>query len=291
MDDLAAPPPAAEDEPLPGAPEPLPEGAAPPAPPPTKTFEEWKEEARHYHRRRRRRSATNADLWRPPMPDDLKRAAVLSTTFDGPLYSAEEEDAALAAARKGVTFGEEGGGSSEPRRDGDEAVDASSLSEEELRLRLRVFFDAFDTNASGTVTTSELEAILAAANISMPSEEVARVMKAADVDGSGEMSFDEFFYGLRRELEAGKGGGLTSIVAQAGSFFDWLNPLSWFPANPRGAPASPLSELALEAAALRVEARSAVRVDRASRFPRRKTTRWRWAHRLVRTHGQRRRRP
>ena len=58
------------------------------------------------------------------------------------------------------------------------------------------------------------------------------MVKQADPDGNGQLSFDEFVAAiLRQAREGGGGGGLAAVVTEASGFFGWLNPLSWFEAT------------------------------------------------------------
>ena len=144
---------------------------------------------------------------------------------DARLQRAEDRQAALAAYKIALAEYE--------RLATDFARRKKELEEEEERLfaKLRKAFDDFDTDGSGSISTSELQNVLAAAEIPMPTEQLSEMVAAADRDGDGEISFDEFITRLEKELEAG-GGGLMSVMRQASSHFKWLNPLEWFSRKP-----------------------------------------------------------
>ena len=57
-------------------------------------------------------------------------------------------------------------------------------------------------------------------------EEIAKLMRDADPDGSGQIEFEEFVTVMRSQMD--KGGGLADVVAAAGNLFGWLNVGSWF---------------------------------------------------------------
>ena len=58
-------------------------------------------------------------------------------------------------------------------------------------------------------------------------------MRDADPDGSGEVDFNEFAGALQQQIDSGNtAGGLAAITSQAGSFFGFLNPFSWFATEP-----------------------------------------------------------
>lgn len=57
---------------------------------------------------------------------------------------------------------------------------------------LRSLFDAFDEDKSGTINSSELQKIFVKFGHTLSSVEVRCMLEIADVDGSGEVDFDEF---------------------------------------------------------------------------------------------------
>ena len=61
----------------------------------------------------------------------------------------------------------------------------------ELRAKLRPVFDTFDTDKSGSISTTEMGHVLKAVKMELSKHELARLMKEADPDGSGEIDFDE----------------------------------------------------------------------------------------------------
>jgi len=58
---------------------------------------------------------------------------------------------------------------------------------------LRRSFDHFDTDGSGTISTEELERMLCKLGLAEEGDQVAvRMIRAADEDGDGQVSFEEF---------------------------------------------------------------------------------------------------
>ena len=87
-------------------------------------------------------------------------------------------------------------------------VDVASDAAVAKRKLYRQVFDSFDTDKSGTVHTNEMRAILKKLNMKVSEEELAKMMKDADVDGSGEIDFGEFINAV------GDKGGLSKAFAQ-----------------------------------------------------------------------------
>lgn len=109
----------------------------------------------------------------------------------------------------------------------------------ELRTKLRPVFTRFDVDGSGTISTSEMGTIVTAAKIEMSDAQLQAIMKEADPDGSGEIDFDEFVLVLRKQIDAGGGGGFFSVFSKASDVFGFLNPFSWFAAAPEATPPPP----------------------------------------------------
>ncbi len=57
---------------------------------------------------------------------------------------------------------------------------------------LRLAFDMIDTDHSGTVSISELRALMKKCNQYLSEEEIDAIMSECDLDGNGELDFDEF---------------------------------------------------------------------------------------------------
>ena len=93
----------------------------------------------------------------------------------------------------------------------DASTDAASLSDEELRARLRPVFHKFDVDGSGTVSTEEMASMLSLLEMDLTPDEVAQLMVDADPDGSGEIDFEEFYAVLSKQIREGNGGGLAQV--------------------------------------------------------------------------------
>lgn len=57
---------------------------------------------------------------------------------------------------------------------------------------LRIFFQAVDTDNSGSINESELDQALASGNLRCPRSVVSQMIKLFDRDQNGQMSFEEF---------------------------------------------------------------------------------------------------
>jgi len=136
------------------------------------------------------------------------------------------------------------------------SVAAQSMSETEVRAELRRVFDTYDVDGSGSVSTEELTAIVAAADLGLSPSEVQRIVNAADTDRSGEVDFEEFFQSVYHRND---GGGLLSLVSQSAlkkKFSGWKEKVSakmkgglrgaafegWLVSSTKVLPAGPLVE-------------------------------------------------
>ena len=96
------------------------------------------------------------------------------------------------------------------------------------KSKLREIFNKFDSDGSGSVSTAEMSAMVQMLKLKMTPASIAKMMKAADTDGSGEMDLDEFVTAIRKQMKDSGSDGLASVVTEVGNHFGWLNPLSWF---------------------------------------------------------------
>lgn len=60
------------------------------------------------------------------------------------------------------------------------------------REELRQAFDAFDTDKSGQISTSELKSVLDQCGVDVTADQCAQLIKMFDANNSGKMEFDEF---------------------------------------------------------------------------------------------------
>eukprot|EP00900_Chrysochromulina_parva_P010075 jgi/Chrpa1/19069/Chrysochromulina_OHIO_Genome00026336-RA len=94
------------------------------------------------------------------------------------------------------------------------------------RRSLRLVFDKFDADASGHVSTAEMTAMLKEINVQKTPAEIAKMMKDADPDGSGEIDFEEFVAAVQKQMASG--GDFASVFTNAAGVFGFLNPMNWF---------------------------------------------------------------
>jgi Ca2+-binding EF-hand superfamily protein len=57
---------------------------------------------------------------------------------------------------------------------------------------LKLAFDMIDTDHSGTVSISELRSLMKKCNQFLSEEEIDAIMQECDINGDGELDFDEF---------------------------------------------------------------------------------------------------
>lgn len=113
----------------------------------------------------------------------------------------------------------------------------ASMSDQELRRKLKPVFEKFDLDHSGFVSTEEMGAMIRLLKMDMSDEQIAQLMADADPDDNGQIDFDEFVVVLKKQLSEGGGGGLANVFSSMFSF-GWLNPVTWFaPSKPEEAEA------------------------------------------------------
>lgn len=100
------------------------------------------------------------------------------------------------------------------------------MDDRELRQKLKPVFSKFDADKSGSISTAEMGKIVKAIGMEMSPDDIKKMMKDADPDGSGEVDFEEFVSVLKKQMK--DGGQLADVFTTAGNFFGFLNPLTWF---------------------------------------------------------------
>ena len=63
---------------------------------------------------------------------------------------------------------------------------------EESEQHLREIFDIFDADGSGCIDRDEMRALMKKLAQTLTEDEITQIMEEADIDGDGEISFDEF---------------------------------------------------------------------------------------------------
>jgi hypothetical protein len=84
------------------------------------------------------------------------------------------------------------------------ALRKNGLFTEAQLLKYRKWFNAMDTDSSGSVNVDELSSVLLSSGIMKYKYEVENMFRAADCDRSGEISFEEFVSGIGSTIAAGK---------------------------------------------------------------------------------------
>merc|ERR1719217_1275246 len=92
--------------------------------------------------------------------------------------------------------------------DGNESIEfpeflklmASKLQDTDSVEEMREAFMVFDRDKSGSVTASELKHVMNNLGEQVTNEEVEEMIKEADADGDGELSFDDFLQFIRHLL-------------------------------------------------------------------------------------------
>jgi len=71
-----------------------------------------------------------------------------------------------------------------------------SLMERKIQLdgqdELKADFDTFDKDRSGQISPTELKKVMCGLGARLDDQDIAAMIQEADVDGNGEISFDEF---------------------------------------------------------------------------------------------------
>ena len=89
---------------------------------------------------------------------------------------------------------------------------AMSISDADLRAKLRPVFDKFDVDGSGAVSTDEMKAMVTQLKMDISPQKLRKMMVEADPDMSGEIDFEEFLATVKKQVAAGNGGDLVKVV-------------------------------------------------------------------------------
>merc|ERR1719316_2099684 len=76
---------------------------------------------------------------------------------------------------------------------------ASKLQDTDSVEEMREAFLVFDRDKSGSVTASELKHVMNNLGEQVTNEEVEEMIKEADADGDGELSFDDFLQFIQKK--------------------------------------------------------------------------------------------
>lgn len=108
-----------------------------------------------------------------------------------------------------------------------QATESVQISDAELRQKLRQVFDEFDVDHSGSVSLDEMFQAADSLELGIPPEKLAKLIKATDTDGSGEVDFEEFLLALRNHMgnEGGEEGLGSVFAAKSNNMFAdlWSN--------------------------------------------------------------------
>ena len=75
------------------------------------------------------------------------------------------------------------------------------LTEEQLE-EIKLAFDLFDKDGSGSIDINELRDAMKALGVYLPRDKVKSLMKEIDTDGSGSVEFDEFLNLMKDKLKS-----------------------------------------------------------------------------------------
>ncbi|KAI8354399.1 hypothetical protein B0O80DRAFT_386184 [Mortierella sp. GBAus27b] len=90
----------------------------------------------------------------------------------------------------------------------------------EQQAELKSTFQLFDKNGDGSISSQELESAMRALGQKPTQAEVQELIKNADLDGNGKISFSEFVVMMTRDSDTGGVSSRESELKAAFSVFD-----------------------------------------------------------------------
>jgi len=81
-----------------------------------------------------------------------------------------------------------------------EKASAKAILSPEQVAEFKEAFNLFDKNGDGSITISELETVMRSLGQTPTKDELAAMIKSVDVDGNGEIDFDEFLAMLASKM-------------------------------------------------------------------------------------------
>lgn len=91
----------------------------------------------------------------------------------------------------------------------------TDANKESALMKHARMFKQIDQDDSGRISRDELETALHASNVSMPQDQIDKVLNTIDADGDGNISYPEFVDGMAKEMMTG--ANVFSRVATANS--------------------------------------------------------------------------
>ena len=111
-------------------------------------------------------------------------------------------------------------------------------SEERIKERVRVTFDFFDTNKSGSIERNELKSLLERIEPRVTEKDIDEAMEACDMNGDkNEISFEEFsewytqsliYEKSQKEMQEDMKGIFESLAPPEEICFQWCHASLWW---------------------------------------------------------------
>jgi len=136
--------------------------------------------------------AADAPLASPTAPPP----AMPSLGLDKMKIGTSEGAPAFATARRGSSL--EAGTPSASGAMTARVFERSKVMSREETAELKAVFDSFDVDRSGSISAEEFSSVLTALGLNLAEDKVLSMLKAADLNGNGSISFDEFVKAVER---------------------------------------------------------------------------------------------